>query len=92
MSDLKKYISDDGVYVIPVTWESYGTIQITGCKNLEEAYEVAQEYIDELPLPKDGGDYIDGSYKLEEDEDILLSAQENYYRYDAYFKNPKSEE
>lgn len=89
MDDLEKYVAEDGEYIIPVTWEVYSNIVITGVKNLREAYEVAKLHIDELPLTEDS-DYIDGSYQLEEEE-LLLDAQ-NYAKRGNYFKNPKAED
>ena len=84
----EEYVSNDGLYVIPVSWEVYANITIDGAKNLEDAYRIAQEYIDDLPLATDPA-YIEGSYRLEvQNDDELLDAQD-YYRYDAYFKNPE---
>ena len=91
MNDLEKYVSDDGYYVIPVTWESYGTVQISGVKNLKEAYEVAKKYIDDLPLPDDG-EYIDDSFKINIDEERELLDAQIYYRHNAYFHNPENKE
>lgn len=91
--ELENYVSDDGEYIIPITWECYGTIQITGVKNLKEAMEVAKRYKDDLPIPTNG-DYIDGSFKLnfeEDGEESLINAQ-SFAKYDATFKNPKAEE
>lgn len=84
MQKLKDYVSEDGNYTIPVTWEMYGTVTIVGCNNLEEALDVAERYKDDLPLPTDG-DYIDDSFGLE--TDYIIDAQ-SFPRYDAYFKNP----
>ncbi len=88
-NSLENYISEDGLYTIPVSWEVYATVTIEGAKNLEDAYRIAQEYIDDLPLDT-APDYIDGSFKIDvQNEDELLAAQ-NYVRYDAYFKNPEA--
>ena len=87
---LETYVAKDGEYIIPVTWGVYSNIVITGVKNLEEAYQVAQTYIDDLPCPEDH-DYIDGSYEIENDEDMLIVAQE-YTKRGTYFHNPKAEE
>ena len=90
-NDLKNFVSDDGIYVIPVTWENYGTVQITGVKNLQEALDVAKNYIEELPFPWDG-EYLGDSFKLDyENEDDLIDAQDGY-RFSAYFHNPKAED
>lgn len=85
----EEYVSADGLYTIPVSWEVYATVTIDGAKNLADAYRIAQEYIDELPLATDP-EYIDGSYKIEvQNDDELLDAQD-YYRHDAYFENPEA--
>ena len=86
---MKDIINENGEYCIPCTWEMYGTVQIYGVNNLQEAYDVAQKYIDDLPLPTDG-EYINASYELETAEDIIITAQDNYYRHNAYFVNPES--
>ena len=52
-----------------------------------------KRYKDDLPLPTNG-DYIDGSFKLnfeEDGEESLINAQ-SFAKYDATFKNPKAEE
>lgn len=85
----KEYVSNDGLYTIPVSWEAYATVTIAGAKNLEDAYRIAQEYIDELPLATDP-EYIDGSYKIEVQDDGELLAAQDYYRHDAYFENPEA--
>lgn len=87
MQNLKDYVSEDGCYTIPVTWEMYGTVTIENCNNLEEALEIAEKYEDDLPLPTDG-EYIDASFKLET-EDLVLA--QDFYRHDAYFENPEKE-
>lgn len=84
MQKLKDYVSEDENYTIPVTWKMYGTVTIMGCDNLEEALKVAEKYQADLPLPTDG-EYIDDSFQLETEN--LIDAQD-YYRHDAYFKNP----
>lgn len=85
----ENYISDDGRYTIPVSWEVYATVTIEGAKNLADALRIAEEYIDDLPLATEP-DYIDGSFKIEvENDDELLDAQD-YMRYGAYFKNPEA--
>lgn len=90
ITDPRDYVAPDGEYIIPVSWEVYATVQITGVHNLAEAYEVAQEYIDDLPLATDP-EYIDASYKIEvANDDELLDAQD-YYKHDAYFKNPNAD-
>lgn len=92
MSKLEQYVSRDGKYIIPVYWEMHGTVTIEGCNNLEEAYEVALDYQDDIPLPVADGVYTYDSFTLYvEDEDYLLDAQ-NFQRNKTYFKNPKIKE
>lgn len=67
----KDYISEDGYYIIPVSWEVYSTIKVKA-DNLEEAVKKAENNIDNLKLGEN--EYIDGSYKL--DTGNLIDAQE----------------
>lgn len=53
------------LWKIPVTWEMYGVMNILA-DSLEEAKELAIS--DEGVLPK--GDYVDGSFALDEDSVI----------------------
>ena len=56
-------------FLIPVEWESFGTVEIQA-NTLEEALQYAKENIDELPLPDDR-EYMEGSYKINEDEGFI---------------------
>ena len=85
----ENYISEDGLYTIPVSWEVYATVTIDGAENLADAYRIAQEYIDDLPLAT-APEYIDGSFKIEVQNDGELLDAQDYYRFDAYFKNPEA--
>ena len=72
---MRDYVSDNGEYIIPVSWEVYSTIKVKGAKSLEEAVEYAKEHIDDIPLGE--GEYIDGSYKIDiETDDEAINAQE----------------
>lgn len=48
---------------IAVTWEMCGYIDVEA-DSVEDAMQFVRDYPDECPLPKDGGDYIDGSFQL----------------------------
>lgn len=67
----KDYISEDGYYIIPVSWEVYSTIKVKA-DNLEEAVKKAENNIENLKLGEN--EYIDGSYQL--DTENLIDAQE----------------
>lgn len=55
---------------IPVTWESYGVVEVEA-DTLSEAMEIAADESSDIPLPNDG-DYVDGSWKLSDyDEDMV---------------------
>lgn len=72
---MRDYVSDNGEYIIPVSWEVYSTIKVKGAKNLEEAFEYALEHIEDIPLGE--GEYIDGSYQINIDnDDEAIDAQE----------------
>ncbi len=71
---LKNYVSEDGTYLIPVSWSVYSTIRVKA-DNLEMAVKLAKAHMDEIPLCSDS-EYIDGSYKIDvEDNDDALNAQ-----------------
>ena len=70
----------------------FSKVIITGVNNLEEALQVAENYIDDIPLGDN--EYVDGSYKIEGagDENYILSCQEFNRRGGTYFRNPKAED
>lgn len=57
---------------IPVTWESYGTVEVEGATP-EEALANFKEQMDELPLPTDSY-YVDGSFRLSDDNESEVLA------------------
>lgn len=56
-------------YLIPVTVEMAGMVAIQA-ETAEEAIKIAQDHIDELPIPS-VKEYIDGSYEVETEPDIV---------------------
>ena len=57
------------VWKIPVSWEECGVVSIEA-ETLGDAIEYVKEDINDIPLPD--GDYIDGSFKIDsEDEDYI---------------------
>ena len=73
---LENYISPEGRYIIPVTFEMYSTVKVTGVKNLKEAVELVKKNSDYIPLGE--GDYIDGSYKVSIDNDYDAIVAQDY--------------
>ena len=70
----EEFINEDEEYIIPVSWEVYSTIKVKGAKNLQDAIEYAENHIDDIPIGT--GEYIDGSYKIEiNDDDEAINAQ-----------------
>lgn len=72
-------------YMIPVTFEMCGMIAIEA-DSAEEAIELAQEHIDELPLPSHK-EYVDGSYSVETEPDIVQAytdEPDNQHYYPEY--------
>ena len=59
---MKKY------YKIPVSWEMCGFVKI-GAESLEEALSIFDREEDMIELPN--GEYIDGSFRREEDIDVI---------------------
>ena len=87
----EEYVSKDGEYIIPVAWEMYSTVKVTGVKNLKEALAVVEKYLDDIPL--DNGEYIDGSYRItnNEDDEAIIDAQ-SYTHFGVDFPNPDAED
>lgn len=74
MMEYKDYISEDGTYLIPVSWEVYSTIRIKA-DNLEDARQKAIEHIDDIPCGTNT-EYIDGTYEIQNEN--LIMAQGFY--------------
>lgn len=72
---LDDYVSENGEYIIPVSWEVYSTITVKA-KNLGEAVRIAKEKMYEIPLCKEA-EYVEGSYKIniESDEDAIIAQE-----------------
>ena len=69
-SKLKDVKSDDGKFIIPVSWQVYSTIRVEA-ENLQEALIRAQEHIDSIPLSSDC------SYEINvQDVEDAINAQE----------------
>lgn len=68
-------------YLIPVTVEMAGMVAIQA-ETAEKAIKIAQDHIDELPIPS-VKEYIDGSYEVETDPEIveLYSSEEEKKKY-----------
>ena len=67
-------------FIIPVEWTMCGTVCI-GANSAEEAYDIFNENIDDLPLPE--GEYVDGSFQMSPMDDMtpeeyIEFATENY--------------
>lgn len=56
-------------YMIPVTFEMCGMIAIEA-DSAEEAIELAEEHMDELPIPE-YKEYVDGSYDITKEPEIV---------------------
>jgi hypothetical protein len=56
------------MYKIPCEWAVYGVLDIEA-KNIKEAIEIAKKEQEICELPE--GDYIDGSFQLNLDEDVI---------------------
>lgn len=77
MNDLKNYISPNGEYVVPVSWEVSSTVIVTGVANLEEAIAAVREHSDDIPLAT-APEYIDDSYKIDGDTDEDFTNAQSY--------------
>lgn len=72
--ELADYVSNDGTYLIPVTWSVYSTVRVKGA-NLRDALNRFKQKMDECPLPTEA-EYVDGSFEMSVDnEEELLDTQ-----------------
>ena len=63
-------------YIVPVSYTVSGCIAVTAVSE-EDAINAAEENIDTLPL-LDDTEYIDGSYEVETEEDMVSYFTEMY--------------
>lgn len=66
-------------YKIPVEWSMCGMVEIEA-SSLEEAINIFDETIDDIPLPTDP-DYIDDSFKRCSQDTGKLEDDINYYKF-----------
>jgi hypothetical protein len=59
------------VFKIPVTWESFGVVEIEA-ETLDEAIAIFDETQDRIPLPYDS-EYVDSSFRREDEETCSLN-------------------
>jgi len=52
---------------IAVTWEMCGYIEVEA-DSIEEAMDMVRENPDDYPFPYDGGEYVDGTFRLSTDD------------------------
>ena len=71
----KSYVSEDGYYIIPVSWTYAGTFRVKAA-NLGAAIEAAEDHLDALPLPSDPI-YVYDSFRIDiEDDESAMNAQD----------------
>lgn len=78
----KEYVSEDGYYLIPVTWEVNSTVRVKG-NNLHDAIERFKRVANDIPLDTNN-EYVDGSYRIEDDSDEHMIAAQAYYPIGSY--------
>lgn len=67
-------------WIIPVTWEMCGTVEINA-PTLAEAMKIAEEESNDIPLPE--GNYVDGSWELSNDDEDYVRQCYNNNRQDV---------
>lgn len=60
------------VWKIPVTWEAYGVVEVTG-DTIEDALSNFRRVEDQIGLPDDWS-YVDGSFRLSDDNEENLKS------------------
>jgi len=59
-------------YNIPVTWESYGVIEIEAENEQEFWIKVKQYREDDSELELPDAEYVDGSFEIADDDNIMV--------------------
>ena len=83
--EIRAYQSDDGSYIIPVSWTYTGTFRVKAA-NLGEAIDAVNKHLDDLPLPSKPI-YLDDSFKIDIDDDNSAMAAQEYLRNSIYHEN-----
>lgn len=76
----RAYQSDDGSYIIPVSWVYTGTFRVKAA-NLGEAVDAVNRHLDDLPLPSEPV-YLDDSFKIDIDGDDSAMTAQDYICHD----------
>ena len=64
-------------YIIPVEWTVYSTVVVKGAETLEEARQLVEANIADIPLSRNPN-YVDESYKISADCDEDLEAAQGW--------------
>lgn len=67
-------MSNEKSFLIPVSWTVYSTIRVEA-DSLEEALDTALRKCDRIPISSEC-EYVDASYVIENDIDMLKAAQD----------------
>lgn len=68
-------MSNEKSFLIPVSWTVYSTIRVEA-DSLEDALEIALKKCDRIPISSEC-EYVDDSYVIESDIDMLKCAQDS---------------
>jgi hypothetical protein len=61
------------IFKLPVSWESFGVVKIEA-RDEKEFFEKVESYrLDDSDLDLPSSTYIDGSFRIEEDDDVIKS-------------------
>lgn len=60
-------------YKIPVEWSVYATVEVKG-NSLDDAVKRAKDNVDELPAVLSESEYVDGSYRINDDDKELIQS------------------
>ena len=72
----EEYVSEDGYYIIPVTWEVYSTVKVKA-KNLQDAIDRFHKVEDNIPLDVEP-EYVDASYHIDDESAEHMIAAQKY--------------
>ena len=72
----RAYVSEDGYYIIPVSWTYAGAFRVKA-DNLGAAIDAVEEHLDALPLPSDPI-YINDSFRIDIDDDESAMVAQDY--------------
>lgn len=65
-------------FIIPVEWTVYSTVVVEGVDSLQEAKNLVEDNMCDIPLSRNP-DYVDDSYRIAAEDDDELEIAQDYH-------------